>query len=376
MNQTGADGAHSRRQIFQFTAIIAILMMALVALNAPLTFASSSTGSSATTALMQSSSDENVVADVAEQANPATVTVLNLQEKQTQFGRSTTTDGEAVPVGSGSGYIIDEDGHVVTNNHVVEGAESLQVVFMDGTTVDATLVGADPYQDVAVLKLELAAGQSLPGIVSFGDSSTMRTGDTVIAIGSPYGEYANTVTEGIINATDRSLDTGEGYLMPNLLQHDAEIYPGNSGGPLLNTDGEVIGMNVAKAVDPTVGFNTSDSDTNIGFAIESNAVKAIVDELIANGSVARPYLGIRTQQTQLGQGVMSVEENGPAADAGLQAGDLITAIDGQEIDAEHPFINELIFDHKPGDQVTLTVERDGESIEIDVTLGERPVETT
>lgn len=372
MSQPGAGGAHSRRQVFQFTAILAILMMALVALNAPITFAGSGSASSAITAPAQEqTTEDNAVADVAEQANPATVTVLNLQRQQMQFGQSSD---DAVPVGSGSGYIIDANGHVVTNNHVVEGAASLQVVFMDGTTVDATLVGTDPYQDVAVLKLQLEDGQELPGILAFGDSSTVRTGDTVIAIGSPYGEYANTVTAGIINATNRSLDTGEGYLMPNLLQHDAEIYPGNSGGPLLNTDGEVIGMNVAKAVDPTVGYPSQ--ETNIGFAIESNAIQEIVNQIIETGHMARPYLGIRTQQTMQGQGVLSVEAGGPAAEAGLEAGDLIVAIDDQEIDADHPFINALIFGHEPGDEITLTVERNGEPIDLNVTLGERPLETT
>lgn len=372
MNKTRADGTSSRRGVFQLTAILAILMVALVALNAPLTFAGTSATANPDVSYAQvDSTQNNAVADVAERANPATVTVLNLQQQQTQFGQSSN---DAVPVGSGSGYIIDADGRVVTNNHVVEGAASLQVVFMDGTTVDATLVGADPYQDVAVLKLDLQSGQELPGIVSFGDSSTVRVGDTVIAIGSPYGEYANTVTAGIVNATDRSLDTGYGFLMPNLVQHDAEIYPGNSGGPLLNTDGDVIGMNVAKAVNPTVGY--SPQETNIGFAIESNAIKEIVDEIISTGQVARPYLGIRTQSTMQGQDVMSVEADGPADRAGLQAGDIITAINGQTIDSDHPFINSLIFDHKPGDDITLAVERNGQELELPVTLGERPLETT
>jgi S1-C subfamily serine protease len=372
MNETHADGTSSRRSVFQLTAILAILMFALVALNARITFAgSSATISPSVSNAQTATTQDSAVADVAETANPATVTVLNLQQQPTQFGQSSD---EAVPVGSGSGYIIDADGHVVTNNHVVEGAASLQVVLMDGTKVDATLVGTDPYQDVAVLKLELGRGQELPGIVSFGDSSTVRVGDTVIAIGSPYGEYANTVTAGIVNATDRTLDTGLGYQLPNLVQHDADIYPGNSGGPLLNTDGEVIGMNVAKAVEPTLG-NTA-QETNIGFAIESNAIKEIVDEIIATGHAARPYLGIRTEPSMQGQGVMSVEAGGPAADAGLEAGDVITAIDGQEIDTDHPFINELVFGHKPGDKVTLTVDRNGEQLDLSVTLGERPLETT
>jgi len=173
--------------------------------------------------------------------------VLNLQAVQDQFGQSASNN--PVPVGSGSGYIIDESGHVVTNNHVVEGGAAFQVTFMDGTTVDAKLVGSDPYQDVAVLQLELSNGQKVPGTVSFGDSSKLRVGDQVIAIGSPYGEYANTVTAGIVNATDRSLDTGEGYMLPNLIQHDAEIYPGDSGGPLVDTSGAVVGVAFAIAPD-------------------------------------------------------------------------------------------------------------------------------
>jgi putative serine protease PepD len=131
---------------------------------------------------------------------------------------------------------------------------------------------------------------------------------------------------------------------------------------------------VAKAVEPTLG-NTA-QETNIGFAIESNAIKEIVDEIIATGHAARPYLGIRTEPSMQGQGVMSVEAGGPAADAGLEAGDVITAIDGQEIGTDHPFINELVFGHKPGDKVTLTVDRNGEQLDLSVTLGERPLETT
>jgi S1-C subfamily serine protease len=361
----------SRRGTLKLTAFLALLLLGLIAINSPATFAQSSTDN-ATTSTEQTANSQTV-ADVAEKSNPATVTVLNLQVQQNQF--SENNDGQAVPVGSGSGYIIDEAGHVVTNNHVVEGGAAYQVTFMDGTTVDATLVGTDPYQDVAVLQLQLADGQKVPGTVSFGDSSKLRVGDEVIAIGSPYGEYANTVTAGIVNATDRSLDTGEGYMLPNLIQHDAEIYPGDSGGPLLNDAGEVIGMNVAKAVNPNMGFSQDDTATNIGFAIESNAVKEIVDQLISTGKVARGYLGIRTQLTTEGQAIQSVETDSPAATAGLQAGDVITKIDGQTIDENHPLVNALIFGHKPGDKVELGVDRNGDEITIDVTLGERPADT-
>ena len=393
MDTTTTKKSASRRGKLKITAVLAALLIGIFALNAPITMASSSTANRATTTLNQDSTTEvsnqtsnDAIANVAAKANPATVTVINLQQQSNPYSQSNGSDNgngssngdnsQVVPVGSGSGYIIDEAGHVVTNNHVVEGGVAFQVTLMDGTTVDATLVGTDPYQDVAVLQLKLADGQKVPGTVKFGDSSTMKVGDTVIAIGTPYGEYANTVTAGIINATDRSLDTGEGYSLPNLIQHDAAIYPGNSGGPLLNTDGDVIGMNVAKAVDPSTGYQSSDDSTvNIDFAIESNAVKTIVDQIISTGTVARPYLGIRGQQTDQGQTVVSVEADGPAAKAGIEAGDVITEIDGKTIDANDTFINELIFNHQSGDTVTLTVVRNGETQQIKVTLGTRPADT-
>jgi len=375
------DHAHSRRGAFKLAALLAVLLMALVAVNAPVTFAGTSGATATISAAAQTSNSTNSsIADVAAKANPATVTVLNLQQinQSGPFGDNGnggngSSNGDVVPVGSGSGYIVDEQGHVVTNAHVVAGGADFQVQLYDGTTIDATLVGADEYQDVAVLQLDLASGQTVPGTVSFGDSDAVRAGDTVVAIGSPFGEYTNTVTSGIVNAVDRSLDTGSGYMLPNLVQHDADIYPGNSGGPLLNMAGEVIGMNVAKAINTTASFGSE--ETNIGFAIESNAIKSLVDQIITTGKVARPYLGIRTQPTMQGQGVMSVETGGPADTAGLQAGDLITGIDGQEIDIDHPFINQLIFDHQPGDTVSLTVERNGGEVTVSVTLGERPAET-
>ncbi len=317
----------------------------------------------------------NSVADVAEKVNPAVVTITNLQTQVDPFSGHATGNGEAVPVGAGSGFIIDEAGHVVTNFHVVQGGESFEVRFYDGTTVSATLVGGDQLQDVAVLQLELASGQKVPGTVALGDSTSVRAGDQVIAIGSPYGELTNSVTTGTVNAVDRELDTGEGYALPNLLQHDASIYPGNSGGPLVNLSGEVVGINVAKASQLT-GMDSSDS---IGFAIEIDAVKQIVDEIVNDGQFDRPYLGVqaqpvlsRDQQSIAGQGIIAVEPDGPAEKAGLKAGDIITAVDGVTLDQDHQFINVVIFDHQPGDTVTLTVERDGQTQQIEVTLGTRP----
>jgi S1-C subfamily serine protease len=357
-------------------ALTVTLMLGIVALNWPITIASASpsTPTAQTSSGNQSTTQNESAADVAAKANPATVTITNYQPQRDPFSGQ-SQGGEAVPYGVGSGYIISEDGYVVTNNHVTEGGTKYTVQFEDGTTVDATLVGADAFQDVAVLKLDLSGGVKVPGVLSFGDSSTMRAGDEVIAIGSPYGEYTNSVSDGTIAAMDRALDTGEGYSLPNLIQHSAPIYEGNSGGPLLNLAGEVIGMNVAKATNQSQMGLQSNDQSGIGFAIESNAVKPLVDEIIKNGSVARPYLGIQSQPTQDGQGVVSVEADSPAATAGLKDGDIITGIDGQSIDADHPFLNMLIFGHKPGDKVDLSVDRNGQTITLPVTLGTRPAET-
>jgi S1-C subfamily serine protease len=364
------------RGLIQIAVLVAVLLAGVVALNWPITFATATPSPSSTTSQTLATGNQTdqtadeTVADVAEQANPAVVTITNYQSQSNPF----TGESNTVPYGVGSGYIIDAEGHVVTNRHVVAGGTAFDVQFFDGTTVSATLVGADEFQDVAVLKLDLNAGQEVPGVLTFGDSDTVRAGDEVIAIGTPYGEYANSVSNGTVAALDRALMTDSGYALPNLIQHSAPIYEGNSGGPLLNMNGEVIGMNVAKATRTQLGIS-SDDQTGIGFAIASDAIKPLVDEIIANGKVSRAYLGIQSQPFSGGLGVVSVEVGGPAEEAGLQAGDVITEVDGQEIDETHPFLNMLIFDHKPGDTVELNVDRNGDSITVQVTLGERPADT-
>jgi len=359
------------------TLLVALVLSATFALSGGLLSGPSSALAQTDTTTAQS---DSTVADVAEAATKAVVTITNFQQPQGNgnvFPQDPNApampgdnqNGDLVPVDEGSGYIIDNDGHIVTNNHVVAGGSAWEVEFYDGTTAKATLVGSDDLQDVAVLKLEDSA--KIPGTISFGDSSAVRVGDDVIAIGTPYGEYQNSVSKGSVAALDRSLDTGEGYRLPNLIQHDAAIYPGNSGGPLVNLDGQVVGMNVAKAVD----YQTGTQVDGIGFAIESNAVKTIVDQIIATGKVDRPYLGIQLAPTQDGSEVVQqVETDSPAAKGGLEAGDIIKAVDGQNTVDDNPFINQVLFNHKPGDKITVTVDRDGSEQKVDITLGERPAD--
>jgi len=344
---------------------------------------------------------EMSVADVAEKANPAVVTILNLQPiSQADFGGFSGIEGipgmpeipgsgeapqgpdsgddagkigdsadsdSLVPVGSGSGFIVDQDGHVVTNAHVVAGAEKLSVTLADGTEVPATVIGSDELLDVAIVKLDLPAGQSVPGVATFGDSSKLRSGDQVVAIGNALGEFPNTVSEGTVNATGRSFPSEGG--LTTWIQHDAEIWHGNSGGPLLNLRGEVVGVNTAGIGSGMMGADSGSAD--MAFAVEGNTVCQAAADLLANGKIDWPYLGIQGEATSEGQSVVEVVEDGPSAAAGIEPGDVITAFDGQDITRQSSLID-LLFGHEPGDEVTVTVERDGTPQTFQVTLGERP----
>src|SRR5215217_6017208 len=338
---------------------------------------------------------EMSVADVAEKANPAVVTILNMQpisqadlsgisgiegipdlpqipgsdQGPSDNGDSADSD-TLVPIGSGSGFIVDETGHVITNAHVVAGDEELTAVLSDGSDVPAKVVGSDDLLDVAVLELDLPAGESVPGKVTFGDSSTLRAGDQVVAIGNALGSFPNTVSEGTVNATDRSFPAEGG--LTTWIQHDAEIWHGNSGGPLLNLSGEVIGVNTAGIGSGMMGTDTGSAD--MAFAVEGNTVCRAAAELLANGKITWPYLGIQGEATADGQSVAEVVEDGPSAAAGIEPGDVITALDGQEISPKDSLLD-LLFGREPGDVVTITVERDGAPQTVQVTLGERPEET-
>ncbi|MBA2518455.1 MAG: trypsin-like peptidase domain-containing protein [Chloroflexia bacterium] len=311
---------------------------------------------------------EMSVADIAERANPAVVTITNLVAASTGTPEQPEEDDEVFPLGTGSGFIIAASGLVVTNSHVVGGADELQVRFFDGTTVAATVLGQDDPNllDVALVQLDLADGVAVPGVLALGDSDAIRPGERVVAIGSALGAFTNTVTEGMINAVGRSLGQ---YGIDSLIQHDAEIWRGNSGGPLLNLRGEVIGVNSAGLSENQM---SATSPADIAFAISSNAVQGIIDEVLATGTVARPYVGIIGQDMATGHEIASVEPGTPAAAAGLQAGDIIVAVDGEALGGEVSLL-ELLFAHRPGDIVTLEIVRDGATEMIDVTLGTRPI---
>ena len=328
--------------------------------------ASNSTPASATPTSGVNPTASSNLSDLVARVNPAVVTIEAKVTSQDAFGQA------AQGTQTGSGYIIDTDGHIVTNNHVVEGAKSLTVTFSDGKQATATLVGADPFQDVAVVKVD----GGVPATIAFGDSSQVRSGDSVVAIGSALGEFHNSVTNGIVSGTERSLDTGQGYRLANLIQHNASISPGNSGGPLLNAQGEVIGMNTA-----VVRGNGSSAE-GLGFAIASNTVKRIANELIQNGQANYPYMGVKFSIAQNAQNgtitgvtLTEVASGGPAAQAGLKVGDTITAVGGTQITDQQPFLN-LIFAHKPGESVQFSVTpRSGQPTTISVTLAVRPATT-
>jgi 2-alkenal reductase len=311
------------------------------------------------------------VTEAVARVGPAVVTVVNhLQPQQSILG--TTSEATA----SGSGVIISADGYIVTNNHVVDSSQRLEVILADGTTLPARLVGVDPFADLAVLQVE----GSMPAVAEWGDSDALRAGETVIAIGSPLGDFANTVTVGVISATGRSIEAAAGFQMEGMLQTDAAINSGNSGGPLVSLAGQVVGIN-------TLVVRGSDSSPDVaeglGFAISSNTARAVIEQLVATGYVSHPYLGIQWQpltaeqasskQLEAGEGVLvtQVSPGGPADQAGLRRGDVLTAVDGRAVSSDNPFIN-LLFQHRAGGTITLSVLRGTQQMEIPLVLGERP----
>ena len=329
-----------------------------------------STGGGPVQTLTLNSTDiQTSVTQSAQKAGPAVVTVVG-----TIPGQSTFFGVSPDQTVSGSGFFISNQGYVLTNNHVVEGTSKVSIVLADGTQQDATVVGADRYSDIAVLKTSGA----VPAVAALGNSDLLQPGESVIAIGSPLGDFKNTVTVGVVSATGRSIDTGQGYQVEDLIQTDAAINHGNSGGPLVDLAGEVIGINTM------IVRNTGSGDVaeGLGFAIPINTARAVAEQIIQKGYFARPYIGIRFQPinpdiaarynlaAQWGVYVTQVVSGSPADKAGLKEGDIIIKLDDTALDETHSYINTL-FTYKEGYPVNLSVMRDGKLIQVPITLGEQ-----
>ncbi|PEN05102.1 serine protease [Longimonas halophila] len=327
---------------------------------------------------------EDAFMEVAESVNPAVVQIRSetIQEQRSPFQGTPFEDffgrppggqggqGGNVRQGLGSGVVVRSDGHIITNNHVVEGADDLNVRLFDGEVYDAEVVGTDPYSDLAVIKID---AEDLR-VVSFGDSEQIRPGQWVMAFGSPLDQrLSNSVTAGIISAKGRLQPSGQqDYGVQNFIQTDAAINPGNSGGPLVNLDGRLAGINTAIA-------SRTGQFQGVGFAIPSNTVQRVTNQLIETGRVERARLGveyrpasqslIRSEGLPRGTAqIGGVMEGTAAEEANLQPGDLITAIDGEELD-DALQISNIIGAKQPGDVVELTINREGETMTVEVELG-------
>ena len=357
-------------------------------------------GGAATYAALGSDSTTVRQVTVGATAEPAAATTgLSVAEivKRTAKGVveiTVTSAGQASPFGGtgqaqqaqGSGFVFDKQGHIVTNQHVVDGAQSITVTFSDGSTYDATVVGSDPSTDLAVIKVDAPASVLVP--LQLGDSSKVQVGDGVVAIGSPFG-LAQTVTTGIVSAVHREITAPNNYAIPDAIQTDAAINHGNSGGPLLDLQGRVIGVNSQIESD-------SGGNDGVGFAVPSKTVEAIVSQLLSSGKVEHAYLGVAIESipasaastlgTKAGAAVTEVRSGSPAAAAGLKAstgtktvdgqtyptgGDVITAIDGQAVTGADE-LRAAIDAKKPGQKVELTVLRNDKTTSVELTLASRP----
>lgn len=322
---------------------------------------------------------EKSLVDLYARVNPAVVHIFVLDE-------------QSFVVGTGSGFVFDTDGHIVTNNHVVTGSSGLEVVFPDGQRRSAEVVGTDVDSDLAVIRVDQLPEGVIP--IPLGDSNNVKVGQFVVAIGNPFGE-AGSLSLGIISglgrslASDRIAEGGGRYSLPQVIQTDAAINPGNSGGPLLNLAGELVGVN--SAIRTSTGTNSG-----VGFSIPVNAVRRVIPALIAEGVYHYPFLGIRMTSLDLatqeelglsqaaGAYITDITPDSPAARAGLVAsgfndtvglipgGDLIVAANGRPIAGPDDLISFLVFDAEVGQTITLTVIRDGQQIDVPLTLGERP----
>ncbi|MNH50436.1 putative serine protease HtrA [compost metagenome] len=375
----GADKApagHFRTRRNRVILVVAVVLLGVAAgfggsalqnmLQKPLTQLIQSGGSAQDGNLIVSGEEEDI-ASVAAKVSPSVVSIVTTVQSRT------FETGE----GAGTGIIISADGYIMTNKHVINDASNVSVVTSDGATYDdVKVVGADPLNDIAFLKV---GGVTNLKPAEIGDSSSIRIGQKVVAIGNALGQYQNTVTSGIISGTGRPVSAQAGETvetLTDLLQTDASINPGNSGGPLVNVAGQVIGINTAIASDAA----------GIGFAIPINATKGLMDGVLQSGKISRAYLGVSYQSVtpeiakqynlsvskgayvvSASQSTNAVVKDGPADKAGVKNKDIITKINDKEV-GDKGGVASLIGEYKPGDTVQLTILRDGKMLAIRVTL--------
>ena len=324
----------------------------------------------------------------------AVVSVINLKRQSASSGAdslysslfgddsdsSSSKSGKLETYSEGSGVVYMKSngkGYIVTNNHVISGSDAVQVLLANGKTVNAKVVGKDSTTDLAVLSID---AKYVTQTAQFGDSKHLEAGQTVIAVGSPLGsEYASTVTQGIISAPARTISTSSGN-QQTVIQTDAAINPGNSGGALVNSAGQVIGINSMKLAQSSDGTSVE----GMGFAIPSNEVVTIVNELVKKGKITRPQLGVRVIALQgipegyrsrlkiksnlkSGIYIASVNKSGSAANAGIKSGDVITKVDGKKVD-DVASLHSILYSHKVGDTVNVTVNRNGRNVSLKVKL--------
>ncbi len=316
--------------------------------------------------------ESSATINVAAKASPAVVRI-------TVNGSVDTSSGIIPDTGVGSGVIYDAGGWILTNRHVVEGSDTLSVELNDGRVMRGTVYGIDTLTDLAIVRV---SGSDLP-VAQLGDSSTLKVGQLVVAIGSPLGTYSNSVTSGIVSAKGRTIQTDGNQNLNNLIQTDAAINPGNSGGPLLDAGANVVGINTAIAAD----------SNGIGFAIPIDIARPIMEQALAGRPLARPYMGVvyrpidrqfaDANSLPVSDGALvqpggtqnspspAVVAGSPADRAGIREGDIIVKVNDQAIDGDHP-LDATLSEYAPGDTVTLALLRDGQTTTVELTLGTRP----
>jgi putative serine protease PepD len=296
------------------------------------------------------------VAELYEQTIPGVVEITAASGPQ---GFPFGGQGQA---STGSGWVLNAEGYVVTNQHVIDGADEVTVKFHDGEEVSADVVGADASTDVALLKLEEVPDDLQP--LDVGSSESLRIGDPVVAIGSPFG-LEGTVTSGIVSAKDRQLTAPDGFTIDGAIQTDAALNQGNSGGPLLDAEGRVVGMNSQIA-------SQSGGNVGVGYAVPVETIQRVVDQLQSGGTVEYAYLGVELGDAEDGGAqIGAVRSGSPADDAGLRAGDVVVKADGEDVE-DGEDLRRAVAEREPGDELELEVRRDGDTETLTVTLGTRP----